>query len=135
MHLHIEPHNRIIIRIRGILSSLSLGNLDIPLHGQIALDELDAGDGDPSRIGVRFDFIGGQGGKRGFDYAEVGAEFATEDGPVGYGAVFDAGFGFVGGEDDVADVEFGFDIALEGADVFEVLRVGVEDKEFFERCL
>lgn len=135
MNLHIQPHNRIVIRIRSVLSSLSFGQFDIPLHGQITLDKLNASDGDLARIGVCFDFVGGQGWEGGLDFTEIGTEFATEDGPVCYGAVFDAGFGFVGGEDDVADVEFGFDVALEGADVFEVLGVGMEDEEFFQRRL
>ena len=117
--------NRSIFYVRIVAQVL--GQLDVPLHGQVARDELNARDGEFAGLDVLAHVVAGDGRERVLDLPEVFAQLAPEDGPVRHCAVLDTCRGLIGGEDDVAHVQLGLDVALELLDVLQVLSVGVED--------
>ena len=74
-------------------------------------------------------------GEAGLDASKVVAELLAKDLYVRLGPVLDPAERLVRGEGDGTDVELLLDVGKEGADVVEVLGVGVEDDKLVERSL
>ena len=134
VHGDVEAHDDLVVRVRRVLRSSALRaryllrQLDVPLDGEIARDELDAVHGELPALDV---FAHG-GGESVLNATEVLTELAPGHGLVLDGAILSARGGLVRGEDDVAEVELGLHVALELTDVDEVLRVSMEDEELLE---
>lgn len=102
---------------------------------EVAGFEGDAVDDHGAVLEVGFALLGGDGGERLLDAADIFAELLAEDGPVCGDGVGDVVGGFVRGELELVDVELGLDVVLERENVIKVLLVSVDDDESLERGL